>query len=121
MLELNSDSHSDTPEMPPTHLGIGLAEEGGELTTLELPTLAPDPYKKEILVQVLFVGMTPLSLWVTDFDLQPDRYPHVLGGNVVGRVIRTAMDVHRVQPGDMVHVVFGATTRLIGLFTRLHI
>jgi D-arabinose 1-dehydrogenase-like Zn-dependent alcohol dehydrogenase len=96
--------HSDLRLSPDssTHIGIGLASKRGEVTTVQLPTVFPNANSTDILVQVLYAGMTPLSLWQADFNLLIPEYPHILGGSIVGKVIEIGGNVHRVKPGDMV-------------------
>lgn len=72
----------------------------------DIPTLRDD---REILVQVLAIGLNPVDWKGADYDFGQPEYPWVNGRDFAGIVVRAPREKHssRIRQGD---IVFGPST-----------
>ncbi|CAK4033671.1 Alkanesulfonate monooxygenase [Lecanosticta acicola] len=70
----------------------------------EIPELQGD---REVLVQVLAIGLNPVDWKGADYGFSQPSYPWINGRDFAGIVVRGSRSSSRVQQGD---VVFGAST-----------
>jgi len=70
----------------------------------DIPELQGD---REILVQVLAIGLNPVDWKGADYGFSQPSYPWVNGRDFAGIVVRASRNSSRIQQGD---VVFGAST-----------
>jgi 2-desacetyl-2-hydroxyethyl bacteriochlorophyllide A dehydrogenase len=65
----------------------------------------PRPAAGEVVVQVQACGVNHLDLWLEQGELPiPLRLPRTPGGEIAGRVVEMADDVHNWRPGEAVAV-----------------
>lgn len=88
------------------HTAIGIEKENGPLSSFTLPT--PSPKTNEILIRVLYVGLTPGSQWQVDFGLLVYGWPLVLGGTIVGTVVEIGEGVEGIEKGERVNMSIAA-------------
>ncbi|CAL1716587.1 unnamed protein product [Somion occarium] len=85
--------------IPSKHLAIGFTSPNSGVVSFDQPT--PEPSHDEILVRVLYASVSQFELWQVDFGLIVTDYPHVLGINLLGEVVKAGEDVD-VKVGEKV-------------------
>lgn len=71
---------------------------------MDLPR--PEPLEREILVQVSVCGVCHTELDEIEGRTPPERFPVVLGHQIIGRVARTGQGATRFQAGDRVGIAW---------------
>ncbi len=81
-----------------------LSQNASPLELVDLPM--PVPKEREILVQVSVCGVCHTELDEIERRTPPERFPVVLGHQIIGRVARTGKGATRFQAGDRVGIAW---------------
>ncbi|KAJ3049888.1 hypothetical protein HK097_009132 [Rhizophlyctis rosea] len=82
------------------HIAITIPFQGGKPITAEVHTPTPKP--NEILVRVLWVALSPVDIWISDYGAGDPKWPVVLGENFVGIVEEVGEGAEEFAKGDKV-------------------
>ncbi|KAF8346843.1 chaperonin 10-like protein, partial [Amanita rubescens] len=95
---------------PKEHTAIVATDGKGRIDTIQVPT--PEPGPGEVLIKVDYAAFIAFDTYITDIGYYVSDFPHTLGFDAAGTIIKVGEDVKNLHIGDRVTAfTYGASAR----------
>jgi NADPH:quinone reductase-like Zn-dependent oxidoreductase len=87
---------------PEEHTAIVATDGKGHIDTIQVPTPKPGP--GEVLIKVDYAAFIAFDTYITDIGYYVSDFPHTLGHDAAGTVIKVGEGVKNLRVGDRVSI-----------------